>query len=120
MDVSYSICIENSANATIGGVGVLIEPRSLKSLNSIEKIQPRMMVATINGNPSATIISSYSPINVREETNRLAFDNQLSSLVSSFPKHNVLVIGGDINVQIGKNGNHKFSLTSQHTEIGNI
>ena len=52
---------KNSVNATIGGVGMLIGPRALKSLNSIEKIQPRMMVATFNGNPvpqsSATVLS---------------------------------------------------------------
>ena len=34
------------SRATIGGVGILIGPQTLKSLNSIEKIQPRMMVAT--------------------------------------------------------------------------
>ena len=50
---------KNSVNATIGGIGMLIGPWALKSLNSIEKIQPRMMVATYNGNPSATIISCY-------------------------------------------------------------
>ncbi len=46
-----------SVKATIGGVGVLTGPQPLKSLNSIEKIQPRMMAATFNGNPRATIIS---------------------------------------------------------------
>ena len=35
---------KNSVNATIGGMGMLIGPRALKSLNSIEKIHPRMMV----------------------------------------------------------------------------
>ena len=32
----------------------------------------------------------------------ISFDNELSSLVRSIPKHNVLVIGGDINAQIVK------------------
>ena len=94
----------------IGGVGMLIGPRALKSLNSIEKIQPRMTVATFNGNPSATIISCCSPTNVTEKTDLIAFYNELSSLVRSILKHNVLVIGGDMNAQIGKNINHKFSL----------
>ena len=101
---------ENSVNVIIGGVGMLIGPRGLKSPNSIEKIQPRMMVATFNGNPGAAIISCYSPTNVREETDFIAFYNELSSLVCSIPKHNVLVIGGNMNAQIGKNVNHKFSL----------
>ena len=28
----------------------------------------------------------------------------------SIPKHIILVIGGDMNTQIGKNGNNKYSL----------
>ena len=55
---------KNSVNELVGGVGMLIGPRALKTLNSIERIQPRMMAATFNGNPKATIISCYSPTNV--------------------------------------------------------
>ena len=87
---------------------MLIGPQALKSLNSIEKIHPRMIVATFNGNPRATIMC-YSPTNISEETELVAFYDELSSLVHSIPKHNVLRNGGDINAQIGKNGNHKYS-----------
>ena len=97
-----------SVNTAIG-VNMLIGLRSLKSLKSIEKIQPRMMVAMFNGNPSATIISCNKPTNVNEETDLTAFYNRLSFLVHSILKHNILVIGGDMNTQIGKNVNHKFS-----------
>ena len=100
---------KNSVNAMVGGVGMLIGPRALKTLNSIERIQPRMMAATFNGNPRATIIC-YSPTNVSEETELVAFYDELSSLVRSIPKHSVLVIGGDMNAQIRKNGNNKYSL----------
>ena len=89
---------------------MLIGPRVLKTLNSIERIQPRMMAATFNSNPRATIISCYSPTNVSEETELVAFYDELSSLVRSIPKHNVLVIGRDMNAQIKKNGNNKYSL----------
>ena len=85
-------------------------PRTLKSLNSIEKIQPRIMVATFNGNPGTTIISSYSPTNTSDETDLDTFYNELSTLVRSVLKYNVLIIGGDMNAQIGKNVNNKFSL----------
>ena len=56
-----------------------------------------MMAATFNGNPRATIISCYSPTNVSEETELVTFYDELSSLVCSIPKHNMLVIGGDMN-----------------------
>ena len=81
---------------------MLIGPRALKTLNSIEKIRPRMMVATFNGNPRATIVSCYSPTNVSEENEIVTFYDELSSLVRSIPKHNMLVIGGDMNAQIGE------------------
>ena len=68
------------------------------------------MPATFNGNPKATIISCYSPNNVSEETELVTFYDELSSLVHSIPKHNMLVIDGDMNTQIGKNGNNKYSL----------
>ena len=54
--------------------------------------------------------SCYSPTNVSDENELVAFYDEQSSLVCSTPKHNVLVIGGDMNAQIEKNGNHKYSL----------
>ena len=77
---------KNSVNATVGGVGILIWPRALKSLNSIERIQPRIMVATFNDNPRATIISCYRPTNVSEETELITFYNELISRVHIIPK----------------------------------
>ena len=102
----------------IGGVEMLIGPRALKTLNSIEKIQPRMLAATLNGNRRATIISCYSPTNVSEETKLVAFYNELSPLVRCIPKHNVLVIGGDMNAQMEKNRNNKYSLHNTSNRNG--
>ena len=90
---------------------MLIGPRALKTLNS-------MLAAMFNGNPRATIISCYSPTNVSEETEQVAFYNELSFLVRSIPKHNLLVIGGDMNAQIGKNGNNKYSLHNTSSRNG--
>ena len=107
---------KNSINATVCGVGMLIGPRVLKTL-SIARIQPRM-AATFNGNPRATIISCYSPTNVSKETELVTFYEELSSLVHSIPKHNLLVIGGDMNAQIRKNRNNKYSLHNTSNRNG--
>ena len=103
-----------SVNATVGGVGMLTGARALKTLNSIERIQPWVMAATFNGNPRATIIC-YSPANVSEETEQVTFYNELSSLVRSIPKHNLLVIGGDMNAQIGEKRKQQIQPT-QHVK----
>ena len=47
-------------NTVISSVGMLLSPHALKSVNSIERIQPRIMCATFNGNPCTTIVSSNS------------------------------------------------------------
>ena len=55
------------------------------------------MVATFKGNPSKTIISCYSPTNASDETGLDTLFDELSSLVRGVSKHNVLIIGGDMN-----------------------
>ena len=74
-----------------------------------------MMAPTFNGNPIATIISCYSPTNVSDETELVTFYDELSSLVRSIQKHNMLVIGGDMNVQIGKKQKQQIQPT-QHVK----
>ena len=70
-----------------------------------------MIVATFNGHPSTTIIFCYSPTSASDEMNLIAFYSGLSSLVPSIPKHNVLIIGEDMNAQIGKNVSQKIQAT---------
>ena len=77
-----------------------------------------MMVTTFSDKLIAIIISCYRPTNVSEETELIAFYDQLSTIVHSIPKHNVLVIGGDMNVHIGKNGKHKYSQRNSSNRNG--
>ena len=75
-----------------------------------------MMIATFNSNPCAKFIS-YSPINVIDESDLITFYKELCSLVRSIPKRNVLIIGGDMNTQIGKNENNKFCLHNSSNRL---
>ena len=56
------------------------------------------------------IIFCYSPTNADDETDLITFYNKLHSLIRFIPKHNVLIIGRDMNTQIGKDENNKSSL----------
>ena len=98
---------KNSMNAIIGGKGMVFSRLALKSLNSIEKIQSRGMVAAFTGKPRITIIC-YSSTHASDETDLITFYNEISSLIRSIPKHNVPIIGGEMNAQIGKDENNKF------------
>ena len=97
------VCLVISVNTVIIGVGTFIGPRTLKSLYSIEKIQLMIMVATFNDNSSTTIVSFYSPTYASDETD-------LDASYNIIPKYNVLIIGRDLNAQIGS--------TTRQTEMG--
>ena len=88
-------------NSTIRGVGLLLSPKAHKALNSVETINPRILIATFIGNPAVTVISCYSPTNVSNVDGREEFYAELSELTKAVPKHSVLLIGGDMNGKIG-------------------
>ena len=68
------------------------------------------MSASFNGNPCTTIIiCCNNPTNAIDETDFITY-NLLSSLVRCIPKQNVLIIGEDMNAQIGKEETNKFCL----------
>ena len=76
----------------------------------LEYEHPKMMCAIFNDNSYTTIISCYSPTNTRDKRDIITFCNELSSLVRHIPKHNVLIISGDMNAHIVKEENDKFCL----------
>ena len=90
---------------------MLLSPRALILLISIEKIQPRMICASFNGNPCTAIVSCYSLPNTSDDIDLITFYNELSSLTRLIFKHNVLIIGREMKAQIGKDENNKISLT---------
>ena len=63
-----------------------------------QQIHPRMIIARFCGNPTTTVISCNSP---SKEEAVAKFYQQPSSLTHRIPKHNVVLIGGDMNAQIG-------------------
>ena len=57
---------------------MLLSPHAVKSINGIEKIQLKMMVAKFKCNLSTRIICCYSPTKSSDETDLIKFYNELS------------------------------------------
>ena len=72
---------KNSVNASIGGIGILLSPRAQKSLNQVEKISDRIIIASFNGNPKASVVCCYSPMECSDEQDAITFYTELSSLI---------------------------------------
>ena len=101
--------LKNTGNSTIGGAGMLLSPHAAKSLKSIEKITSRILVATFHDNPEPTLISGFSPTNIADEQEVIDLYDDLPSITRSVPKYNVLIIGRDLNPQIGQSMHHEFT-----------
>ena len=77
------------------------------------------MVGSFNNNPSTIILSCDSPTNVSDEMDLINFCNELSSFVSSIPKHNLQTISADMNAQIGKDKKTDSAYTTRQAKMGN-
>ena len=98
---------------------MLISPKAYQSLVNVESISPRIMVASFNGNPKKTVISCYSPTNCSVKLEIQNIYHQLTDSMKNILKHNVLIIGGDMNAKIGNNkcvGNSYHNYTNRNGE----
>ena len=111
---------KNSVNAANGGVGILFSKKAYNALASIEVISPRIMIATLNGNPKTTVISRYSPTNVSDEIEIERFYENLTSVTREVPKHNLLIISGDFNAHLRQSDGYKFSYHQQTNRNGHM
>ena len=113
--------VRNEQNASVGGVAITINSKLLPLLESVKKLDERIVRATFKGNPKTVIISCYSPHNV------VNFFIKLSNAVKDIPPHAMLIIGGDMNAQVAngfslhdktnRKGHHLVDFIQQHNLI---
>ena len=51
----------NCNNASLGGIGIILNKKTLSSLSGIVKWNERIMIVNFEGNPKTTIIIHYAP-----------------------------------------------------------
>ena len=91
----------NDAQASQGGVGLLLGKTAKKSLLDVKKISKRIMVAVFDGNPKTTVIVIYSPTNTADIGEVEEFYRDLRNTLRDVPAHNFLAVLGDFNARIG-------------------
>ena len=78
------------------------------------------MLATFNGNPKTTIISCYSPTNYSDKTEAVDFYSMLQDAIRQLSKHNVIIIAGDMNAQVGSADIVGFSFHDKTNRNGHL
>ena len=110
---SLASATRNEVGAAQGGVGLLFKRKVYETLHpTVTKVSSRIIVANLHGNPNLTIIAVYAPTNTTTGLNddQLAqkiaekdqFDKDLSHAIHDVPTHNVLIVLGDFNAQLGQ------------------
>ena len=100
------------------GCQSLAQPRIMITTQLLQElVNHRLMITTFNGNPETTVISCYSPKNTSEESIAEEFYSDLAKLIRDVPKHNAILVGGDMNAKIGKEnckGSHYHETTNRN------
>ena len=85
-----------------GGIGILMNISMAERVIDYHKISHRIMKATFNGNPKMTFISAHAPHGSYPHDIRKQFYDSLTDTIQADPLHDTLIIGGDLNAQLGK------------------
>ena len=107
----------NTNGAAAGGVGILVDSHSEKSLAEIKPINNRIMVAVFNGNPNTTVVVNYAPVERSEEAEE--HYKMLSNVINSIPKRHVIIECGDFNAHLGRD-NFKYAFHEKTNSNGSL
>ena len=91
----------NEAQASQGGVGLLLGRKAKKALLDAKRISNRILRVEFDGNPKTTVLVIYAPTNNADETEVDEFYKSLRGTIQDIPAHNFLTILGDFNARIG-------------------
>ena len=117
-EIIYSGTDNNRREKT---VGLMLSQKAARSLLSYECISDRLMIARFNcKHTKLTIVVCYAPTNSETRQNDIAdkdnFYNQLDDTVSAIPKHDMQIIIGDFNAQLGNDSDTWKPALGKHAE----
>ena len=97
------------------GVALIMDQAAHKSLIEWKPINERLMVARFNSSyAKLTVIVCYAPTEVAEDADKEVFYDKLQETVESTPRHDVLLVLGDLNAKVGQDNTGKESTMGTH------
>ena len=68
---------KNDQGASTGGIGIILNKRSINSLCEVISHSERILISTFHGNPATSILIIYSPTNASKDEVINKFDDEL-------------------------------------------
>lgn len=84
------------------GVGILLSQEVTRAMLSWEPINDRIITMRIqSSHTKVTIIQAYAPTNAAQDQDKNEFYEQLQDILDAAPEHDLKIVMGDFNSQIG-------------------
>jgi hypothetical protein len=85
-----------------GGVGLLVSHKMMHSLHRVIPVSPRVLACSFNLEyVRMHLIVCYAPTNNEGDSSKDLFFDQLADHIHKIPAHDVIIVLGDFNAQIG-------------------
>ena len=92
----------NTAQAAVGGVGVLLSDRAYNAIVDFKSISKRAFIISFDGNPRFSVVCVYSPTEGDDAEVAEEFHDELRGALANLPAHNMKLVIGDLNAHLSK------------------
>ena len=97
------------------GVGFIVDKKHKNNILDFKPINSRIAYIQIRAKPNnITIINIYAPTEDAEDEKKDEFYDKVEEIMKDVARHNVLIVLGDFNAQIGKE-RHNEKVAGKHT-----
>ncbi|XP_063410454.1 craniofacial development protein 2-like [Mytilus trossulus] len=98
-----------------GGVAIILNKSSSKSLIEYNPVSERIITARLNTKPIKTsIIQVYSPTNEADKEIKIEFYEMLQAEIEKIPKKDLTIIMGDFNAKVGQDNSGFERIMGKH------
>jgi len=96
-------------------VALVLNKTSAKALMAWKPVNKRIVCARFySKHCKLTVTQCYAPTNTADEADKLNFNEQLQSEVAVTPKHDVLMVVGDLNAKVGSDNTGREDHMRKH------
>ena len=85
----------------VGGVGIVVSNTVKQSLIGMTKVNDRILILTLNGNPRRTAIACYAPTETASKSEKDDFYDKVVEQLQALPKHYFVLLLADLNARVG-------------------